>query len=1044
MYFKVERLQRILEELEEQMYSERMPIEGIKTKECGYGAYELKDADGGNWEDFPRFRRWGGKDQHAWFKFQVSIPKSYEGKAVVFDVKTGAEEGWDALNPQFLVYMNGEAVQGLDVNHRRIILTDQAVGGETYEFAIFAYSGTEDQLVEFLPAISTYYPIVEKVYFDIKVPLEVAILLKDEDYRRHDILNYLWEGINRLDLRQAFSKAYFESFDEVSRYYDDEFYGKYCHPQEVTETLIGHTHIDVAWLWTLAQTREKTARSFSTVLSLMDQYPEYKFMSSQPQLYQYLKEDHPAIYKQVQERIKEGRWEAEGAMWLEADCNLIAGESLVRQIIYGKRFFKEEFNVESKVLWLPDVFGYSAALPQILKKSDVDYFMTTKISWNEYNCMPYDTFYWHGIDGTDVLTYFITTRDYETDGRVETQATYNGDTTPTQVMGAWQRYQQKDINKEVLNCFGYGDGGGGPTKEMIENVRRLEKGIPGAPSVRYGSVVDFFQRLEDRVGKHPHMPRWYGELYLEYHRGTYTSMARNKKANRRSEFMTMDAEWLSTANQLVDTEYDYPKETLRHIWGKTLLNQFHDIIPGSSIKSVYEDSKADYEEIAGLNEAIIEKGLQGLNSQLNLKKDSVVVYNGTGFVQDGLITVELPEGMSYVRIKDGEEVLPVQYTKDNSVLFYGTGVPSKGYKSFSYEGIEEPDAFEDFGSISTDVIETSYLRLTLDKEGYFVEIYDKKADRQLLKDGERGNVLQAFEDKPHDFDAWDINIYYTEKMWLVDDLVDIEVVEDGPVRKSLRINRRFLDSTMCQEIRVYRDDPRVDFVNDIDWKETQVLLKTAFPVDINATKATYEIQYGNVERPTHWNTSWDYARFEVCAHKWADFSEGNYGLALMNDCKYGHDIHNGVMRLSLIKSAKHPNVDADRERHQFTYSIYAHDGDFKQGQVVKKAYGLNQPFYARLVKAQEGTLSPMLSFASVNKDNVVLEVFKKAEEGEGIILRMYECFNERTKVTCQLSDTFGSVEETNLIERSLGVIAKETNQFTVTLKPYEIKTFILK
>lgn len=1044
MFFEIKRINRILEELEEQIYSEKIDISNIRMKECGYGEYDLLDEDPKEWIEFGRIDRWGGKDCHAWFKFRVIIPLVFKDKKVSFEVKTGAEDGWDALNPQFLVYMNGEVIQGFDVNHRSIFLTEAAKGGEIYEFALFAYSGTEDQLVEFIPQISVYHEIVEKVFYDIKVPVEVAMLLEKEDYRRLDILNYLTDAINQLDLRQIYSDSYFTSMDLVSQYMDEAFYEKYCHPQDVVETVIGHTHIDVAWLWTLAQTREKTARSFSTVLSLMDQYPEYKFMSSQPQLYQYLKEGQPEMYEKVKERIAQGRWEAEGAMWLEADCNLISGESLVRQILYGKRFFKEEFNVESKVLWLPDVFGYSTALPQILRKCDVDYFMTTKISWNEYNAMPYDTFYWYGIDGTDILTYFITTQDYEPKEEFEIRTTYNGDTQPKQIIGAWNRYQQKSLNKEVLNCFGYGDGGGGPTKEMLENIRRMEKGIPGAPSVRYGSVVDFFERLEERIGGNRHVPKWHGELYLEYHRGTYTSMARNKKANRRTEFDNLDAEWLSMANQLVDKSYDYPTETLRKVWLKTLLNQFHDIIPGSSIKSVYEDSKADYEEIKIINDAIISKGLSSLASHINLNKDSIVVFNGLGFKCSDLVEVDLPKNVKYIRIYDGGQPLFIQYTSNNKVLFYATDIPSKGYKSFSYESIEIEDHFEDFGYVSEEKIDTPYYLAILDKQGNFTSIYDKLNERELLKEGQRGNVIQAFEDKPHDFDAWDINIYYTEKMWEVDQLESISVVEDGPLRKTIRLKRIFLDSILIQDIRVYKDIARIDFVNDIDWKETQILLKTAFPVEINSTKATYEIQYGNVERPTHWNTSWDYARFEVCAHKWADYAEGDYGIALMNDCKYGHDIHDGVMRLSLIKSAKHPNVDADRERHEFTYSIYPHKGDFRQGSVVQMAYQLNNSLYSQVVKANEGILESSQSFVAVDQENVILEVYKKSEEDNSIIIRMYECYNQRTKIICKLSNKFIAIVETNLIEKELKEIASDADTFIVTLKPYEIKTFKLK
>ena len=385
-------------------------------------------------------------------------------------------------------------------------------------------------LVELKANIATLDREVENIYYNIKVPLEIAVLLDDNDKKRVDILNFLNEAVNILDLRKPFSVCFTNSVKDSNNFLQEKFYNKYCGCDEVIATCVGHTHIDVAWLWTLSQTREKTARSFSTVLKLMEQYPEYIFMSSQPQLYKFVKEDYPEVYEKIKERIKEGRWEPEGAMWVEADCNLSSGESLVRQILFGTRFFEKEFGVKNKILWLPDVFGYSAALPQILKKSGIDYFMTTKISWNEYNKIPYDTFMWKGMDGTEILTHFITTSDYQNPIKSHF-TTYNGDLKPIEVMGSWQRYQQKDINNDVLISFGHGDGGGGVTKEMLEKARRMEKGIPGCPKVKIGKSLDYFIDLENKVSNNKRLPKWTGEMYLEYHRGTYTSMARNKKYN---------------------------------------------------------------------------------------------------------------------------------------------------------------------------------------------------------------------------------------------------------------------------------------------------------------------------------------------------------------------------------------------------------------------------------------------------------------------------------------------------------------------------------
>ncbi|MGH4052531.1 MAG: alpha-mannosidase [Clostridium sp.] len=1041
MYFKVERIKRIITELESYIHVEKESIDEYKVKECSYGDLGLLEEDAQNWDIFKGKERWGGLDKHFWFKTLVEIPKAYQDKSVIYEVTTGREGQWDAINPQFLIYVNKKLIQGLDVNHRDILLTNSAKAGEFYEIELYAYAGMQENLVELNSNIAILDKEIEKLYYNIKVPLEIAELLDKGDKRRIDILDYLTKAINIVDLRKPFNEEYYSTIKTSNEYLENEFYDKYCGNEDVVEICVGHTHIDVAWLWTLAQTREKTARSFSTVLNLMKQYPEYIFMSSQPQLYQYVKEDYPEIYSEIKKMVKEGRWEVEGAMWLEADCNLTSGESLIRQIMFGKRFFKEEFGVDSKILWLPDVFGYSAALPQILKKSGVEYFMTTKISWNEYNKMPYDTFKWRGIDGSEVLTHFVSTSDYEKEQRALGWTTYNGDINPKQVMGCWQRYQQKEINNEVLNCFGYGDGGGGATKGMLENAKRLEKGIPGSPKVKIGKALDFFQSVDARVKGNKNLPSWVGELYLEYHRGTYTSMARNKKYNRKTEFLNTDVELFSTIDMVVN-ESSYPQEALNKCWETTLLNQFHDIIPGSSIKEVYEDSKNDYERINALGNEMLSGAVNSISRNIKIESTSAVVFNQLSFERSDVVILELPYLWKAAQVFDGEREIPSQIIEENKIIFFGANIPSKGYKTFTLQQKEKH--YET--NINTGVLSFSnkYFDVKFDESGNITSIFDVLNKRQVLKPNERANILQAFEDKPHNFDAWDINIYYQEKMWEINEVESIELTERGPVRACIRVKKRFLDSVIIQNIYIYNDIPKIDFSTWIDWKEKQILVKAAFPVDVHSDKATYEIQYGNVERPTHWNTSWDYARFEVCAHKWADLSEGDYGVSLLNDCKYGHDIKDSVMRLTLLKSAAEPNIDADREVHEFTYSLYPHSGEWKDSSVVKMAYELNCPMYANVQEAHEGNLPHKLSFINIDKDNVIIEVVKKAEESAHIIVRMYELYNKRTTVICNLLKDFISVEECDLLEKSIEPIDIQCNSFTFEIKPYEIKTFKIK
>lgn len=1045
MLFLEERLGRIIKELNGYIRQDSIDISDLKIKYGNFKGGEKVGLDTSEWNSFGKGDRWGGKDVHCWFRFEFGIPEVFKGKTVSLEISTGREGNWDALNPQFLAYVNERLVQGLDVNHRDIILTESAIPCEVFNIALNSYSGMKSGLAELNASMSTINRNVEKLYYDMNVPLSTALLLHKEDKKRIDIIKYLNEAANLIDLRKPFSEQFNTSIIRAIEFLETEFYGKYCGNSEAVAWCVGHTHIDVAWLWTLAQTREKAARSFSTVLNLMKEYPDYVFMSSQPQLYKFIKEDQPGLYEEIKARIADGRWEPEGAMWLEADCNLTSGESLVRQLLYGKRFFEKEFGKKNRVLWLPDVFGYSAALPQILKKSGIDYFVTSKISWNEYNKLPYDTFTWEGIDGTGILTHFITTCDIT--GKDWSEApnmtTYNGYLKPSEILGAWARYQQKHINDEVLVPFGFGDGGGGPTREMLENAKRLEKGIPGMPRVKMGKALEFLQQLEKNTASDKKLPRWVGELYLEYHRGTYTSMARNKKFNRRSELLYQDAEFLSIAGNLL-TNAAYPVKMLNAGWETILLNQFHDILPGSSIKEVYEDSRDQYMTVLENGQAIVDAAIDALVANMALERTSLVVFNQLDFERDDTAEFELPEGYGNTALIDADGKTAIsQLIEGNRLIFHAEGIPARGYKTYRIEKGVSENAFSSM-KVSPEGMSNRFFDITFDTDMNMTSIYDKVNMRELLKPGEKANVLQAFEDKPHNYDAWDINIYYQEKMWEVSKVDGVEVIEAGPVRACIRVSRSFLDSTINQEIVIYADIPRVDFVNTIDWKETQVLLKAAFPVDIHAQKATYEIQYGNVERPTHWNTSWDTAMFEVCAHKWADLSEDGYGVSLLNDCKYGYDIKDGVMRLTLLKSAKDPNTDADREIHRFTYSLYPHKGDFREAGTVRSAYSLNCPLYTKVEGPHPGSLPESMSLVGTDAENVFIEVVKKAEDTEDIIVRLYECNNRRTPVTLSFFKKLAGVWECDLMENDLTSLTHEENHFDFEIKPYEIKTFRLK
>lgn len=1054
MYFITERINRIIKELKECIYPQSREIIHYKMKKGYFRGGESLDQDLSDWENYNTTLQWGGdieEERHYWFRTEIIIPEEFCDKEVFYHITTGLDGDWDLANPQLLAYLDGEIVQGIDIRHREIVITKNAVPGRIYQLALQAYCGIRGGRVNMNSYITTFDREVEALYYHIKVPLDVVEYLDKEDIRRIDILTFLENAVNLLDLRRSHSKDFYDSLRRAYDYLNKEFYGKFCGREPVTALCVGHTHIDIAWLWTFKQTREKVARSFATVLSLMDEYPEYIFMSSQPQLYAYIKEDYPQIYAKMKSRIQENRWEAEGAMWLEADCNLISGESMVRQILFGKRFFKKEFGVESEILWLPDVFGYSAALPQILKKSGVKYFMTTKLGWNEYNGIPYDTFLWKGIDGSEVLTHMITTQDPKFN--ITPHATsYNGHIEPSNIIGAWKRYHQKDINKEVLVAYGYGDGGGGPTREMLENAKRLKHGIPGCPVVKMGNSLEFFRRLQEQVNGNKRLPKWVGELYLEYHRGTYTSMARNKRDNRKCEILYQNVEIFSLLAKAISRDFNYPKEDINKGWQTLLLNQFHDILPGSAIKEVYEDTKEGYLQIKSEGHKLLQVAMKDIISNIKIESMAIIIFNALSNERNDLARVKLGEEyIDYCVIDEQGIMLDKQIIKssDNNnaeeyeMIFQAVRVPPKGYKTFYLKRECAGNVYGEqavYPYITKNQLKNRFFDIILDENGNIISIFDQIEKRQLIKKDSKANIFQVFEDKPHNYDAWDINVYYQEKMWEILQTENVEVIEKGPVMASIRITKRFMESIIVQDITIYKEIPRIDFICHVDWKEKQMLLKVKFPLELYGDKATFDIQYGNVERATHKNTSWDFARFEVCAHKWVDISEDGYGISLLNDSKYGCDVNEGDIRLTLIKSAVDPNENADREIHEFTYSLYPHQGNWKNANTSARANELNNPLYCLIASPNDGKLAQQMTLGYTDCENVIIEVMKQAEDGEDCVIRLYESIGRRTRCLLKWHQTFKSIHECDLMENNLTLEGENQNFLEFEIKPYEIKT----
>ncbi len=1029
MHFLDKRVNVICEELKKLKIKQKFAIENWQYKEGNFLHPEDAKADAAAWTDFDCQKdHWYGKDRHYWFHTTYQVPQELDRKRMWLSVRTQIDEWDDAKNPQFLLFVNGEIVQGIDMNHKEVFLSPSAKAGETLEIGLQAYTGilhTEFNLIAEMQEVDDK---IEKLYYDLWVPLAAFSRMEEDDKNRRDIEAVLNHTINFLDLRTPYSEEFYRTLKEASDYIDKALYQDMAGYQDVIATCIGHTHIDVAWWWTVAQTREKVARSFATVLKLMEEYPNYQFMSSQPQLYAFLKERYPELYQKAKERIQEKRWEPEGGMWVEADCNLTSGESLVRQFMHGKRFFKEEFGVDNRILWLPDVFGYSGALPQIMKKCGIDYFMTTKLAWNQFNKIPYDTMIWRGIDGSEVLTHLITTlgvnqpiKDFFT--------TYNGMLHPDAIMGGWMRYQNKDINNDILVSYGYGDGGGGPTREMLETSIRMEKGVKGIPKVRQAFARTFFDELKERVSDNKRLPVWEGELYFEYHRGTLTSIARNKRSNRKSELGLMDLELLSVLSM---PTLAYPQEQLDAMWKVVLLNQFHDILPGSSIHEVYEVTKEEYSRLAQqIAEMTAERSKVIAGSG-----EAVTIFNTTGKTRDDIVALG---ALACSALEDADgTIYPVQNSKDGKFA-YIRNIPSKGYKSLRVlSGTETETNPEDspFTLTGQNQLETPFYKVQFDEQGMFTSIYDKENDREVIQEGKRANLMRMYEDKPIYFDNWDIDIFYTEKFWDVDNVTHMEWTEIGIVRAVLAITRKASQSTIKQKIIFYADSRRIDFETYVDWKEHQTLLKVHFPVAVHTDEATFDVQFGNLTRKTHQNTSWDVARFESCGQKWIDLSEGHYGVSLLNDCKYGHSVKDSNMALTLIKSGIEPNPTSDQEEHYFTYALYPHAEGWRAAGTVAEAYKVNQPLLVQTQTAQKEAYS----FASVSHTNVIIETIKNAGDQNGMIIRMYESENAYTRTKLTVNTAFGKAYICNLLEEVQYEAVSSGSEIEVVLKPYEVVT----
>lgn len=960
---------------------------------------------------------WGSLWGCAWFRFAGAVPDSMAGKEVVALIDVDGEG---------CVFDNGTPVQGLTTSNamrinetkRRVPIAAAAKAGAPVDLLVEAGANTlfgergESHTYTLKQAeLAVYDEQTWQLALDLYFLMNLAENLPEDSTRARRI----YRGLN--DAANTYANG---AGTAACKKITEGLLAVPASASNATVWSVGHAHIDLGWLWPVRETRRKGGRTFSTALRLMERYPEYVFGASQPQLYHWTKNDYPELYRQIKRRVREGRWECQGAMWVEPDMNLAGGEALVRQCLYGRAFYREEFGVEVDNLWLPDVFGYSAALPQILKKSGVEYFVTQKISWNEMNEFPHHTFYWEGIDGTRILSHFLPTNNY------------NVVNTPEQLVKAERRFAQADVQPHFLNLYGVGDGGGGPSRTNIEFGLR-GRDTDGMPKFKFATASEFLAEISSIEPSR--LPVWVGELYLELHRGTYTTQALMKKYNRQLELLLRDVEFLAVLAA------SYPADQLRSIWHDTLLNQFHDILPGSSIGWVYKDAhEMSRKNLATLAE-LADKALSDLHGESASKPTHLVAYNTLSWERSDPIAVPKEMiGRDGVTFRDSSgNVLPSAELEDSYIVL--ATLPSMGYATLGIEdgannGTAGTSTADAGVSTTKDSLENRYLRVDLADDGTITSMFDKELGRELLSGP--GNELLLWEDHPYSWDAWDVSHYYRETQPERANLVTRTVAADsdayGAVRQALKIG----ESTVEQRLSLAANSRALVIETTVDWKETHKFLKVAAQTAVHSHEATYEIQFGQVQRATHENTSWDQAKFEVAGHRYADLSQPDYGLAILNDCKYGHRIIGSTIELSLLRSPKSPDPEADMHVHTFTFAYYPHAGSVIDGGVLPAAHQLNSKpvLYPVSAAPAEGSKSAF----SVEGGTVKIESVKRAESGDGTVLRLYEYAGRSARVRLNAHVEFSAVEETNLEERTLGAVNASGNAMEIELTPYEIKT----
>ena len=821
--------------------------------------------------------------------------------------------------------------------------------------------------------------------------------------------------------------------------------------QQFTIRAVGNSHIDMAWLWPWTETVEVVRNTFQSVLDLMREYPDFKFTMSSARTYEWMQEKYPDLFAQIQQRVKEGRWEIIGGMWVEPDLNMPDGESLVRQILVGKRYFQKNFGVDVKIGWNPDSFGYNWQLPQIYKKSGMDYFVTQKLLWaHEYTTFPYKLFWWQAPDGSRLLTYFP--HDYA--GGIDAGSL-------TTDLSAWMPsiYGKKlEDHPEMMHLYGVGDHGGGPTRIMLDHAEQLRAPDAVFPKLEFTFASSFFNDLEKKLPS-MQVPAWDGELYFAYHRGVFTTQAETKRRIRRSEELMLNAEKFASLAAL--NGVPYPQSEMQLAWKNLLFDHFHDIMPGSGIAVNYLDAKRNLEDVDRSANEVIRGSLHEIAARANTQGNGVplMVFNSLSWARIEMIEteVQLPAAAEQIEVVDSKgkpaesQLLSIDRATHRAHFLLLTNTPALGYETYFVRGVQTAHAGPSTVKATTDSMENEFFHLKVDRQtGCMTSLYDKRSGTEALAAAETdtggpknitcGNLLQTFVDKPKQWDAWNIDADFEEHHWDLDKADDVKLVERGPLRAKIRVKNHFQNSTFVRDITMYAGVPRIDVKMQAEWHEKHILLKVAFPLSAHDHNATYEIPYGSVQRPTTRDTPAEKAQFEVPAQRWADISDATHGFSLLNDSKYGYDAKGNVLRLSLLRSPEWPDPHADEGHHEFTYSLYPHGGSWQQALTIRRGYELNYKLITMQTEKHDGLVAAEHSFLQTANDNIIVSAMKKSEDDGSLVVRFYEWAGKEGDVHLHLPEAPQSAVETNLMEVSGGALAVSNDEVVIHTKPYEIKT----